>query len=253
MSQLGQIKGVSVDPSQPEVAGLGPWVTLSGGAAGYLHETGAVFSDLSRDGHAEAVIPMVSGPDLVGTGALVLTPTDAAPERVGDDAFYGSFGTATRVTVESGELILRHLVGAGWEPSCCLSGEVTRRFRSDGTTMIESAAPLEIGNPAAKGFTIDRFYFLLGQKNYDAAGILLTDAEKARTAVSQWPAWWQSAAQMTVNILSTPRTDDMVPFRLVIATTDGRIAAWQGAAGLVYNPSLHSWQISLVALQPEAV
>lgn len=58
---------------------------------------------------------------------------------------------------------------------------------------------------------------------------------------------------MTVNILSTPRTDDMVPFRLVIATTDGRIAAWQGAAGLVYNPSLHSWQISLVALQPEAV
>ncbi len=129
---------------------------------------------------------------------------------------------------------------------------MTRRFRSDGTTIIEAAAPLEVGNPVTKGFTIDRFYFLLGQKQYDAAGLLLTDAEKARTAVSQWPSWWQSASQMTVNILNTPRSDDMVPFRLVIATTDGRIAAWQGAAGLVYNPTMHSWQIALVALLPES-
>ncbi|MEZ5233373.1 MAG: hypothetical protein R2749_11805 [Acidimicrobiales bacterium] len=251
-TELARVKGVAVDASQPAVTGLGPYITISGGAAGYVAPEAAQLTDLSRDGHDEAVIPLVAA-DGTGTGVLVLTPTDGPPALVGNDAFYGSFGVGTRVTVESGEFVLRHFVGGGWEPACCLSGEVTRRFRSDGTTMIEAAAPLEVGNPAAKGFTIDRFYLLLGQKNYDAANLLLTEAERNRTAVSQWPSWWQSAAQMTVNILDTPRDDDMVPYRLVIATTDGRIAAWRGAAGLTYNPTLHSWQISLVALQPEAV
>ncbi|MEZ5265133.1 MAG: hypothetical protein R2755_25910 [Acidimicrobiales bacterium] len=250
-TELARVKGVAVDASQPAVTGLGPYVTISGGAAGYVAPEAAQLADLSRDGHDEAVIPLVAA-DGTGTGVLVLTPTDGTPPSWA--TMRSTAPSASAPGSRSSRGVRAPPLRGRWvEPACCLSGEVTRRFRSDGTTMIEAAAPLEVGNPAAKGFTIDRFYLLLGQKNYDAANLLLTEAERNRTAVSQWPSWWQSAAQMTVNILDTPRDDDMVPYRLVIATTDGRIAAWRGAAGLTYNPTLHSWQISLVALQPEAV
>ncbi len=249
---VGTLKGVEVDETKPAMAPFGPWVTVSGAtAAGYLDDTNVLLADLSRDGKNEAILRLV-GADQLGVGVVVFTAGESGPELVGDASFYDSFGHNTRATIEAGDLVLRHDVGTGWEPACCYSGELTRRFRSDKQTMLESAAPLEIGNPEARGFTLDHFYWLLGQKNYDGAGFFLTDAERVRTSASQWPAWWALAAQMTVNMLSTPRADGLVPFRLVIATSDGRTLAWQGGAGMSYSPTLHIWQIEVISLQPES-
>jgi hypothetical protein len=249
---VGDVDGLVVDPSRPPAGDLGPWVNVEGtNAGGYLDAAHALVADLSLDGNPEAVVPLSPGAGLPGVGAVVFTPTEDAPALVGDAAFYGSLGPDTRVSIEGGELVVRQSVAAGWEPACCPSGELTRRFRSDGTTLIESAAPLEVGNLEARGFTIDRFYALVGQRNLDAAYAMLTESERARTAASQWPAWWALGSQITVNIMDTPRTDELVPFRLIIATLDGRILAWQGGAALQYHAPSNSWQIQLLSLQPE--
>lgn len=245
-----------IDPSRPGVTGLGPHVAYrDGGVGGYLDEQHVVLADLSSDGHAEAVLPLVAadGTHTTNAGYLVFAPTPEGADLVGDSAFYHSFGLATVATVENSELVLRHSVGVGWEPPCCYSGTVTRRYRTDRTSMIETSAPLETGNLDARTFTVDRFYALLGQRNYEAAYAMLSAGELARTAGSQWPSLFTQAAQISTNMLSTPRSDGLIPFRLVVASVDGRTQSWQGGAALVYNPLTHSWLIDLLSLQPESI
>lgn len=245
-----------IDETQPAITGLGPYVTYrDGGLAGYLDDQRVLYGDLSSDGAAEAMVPVVTsdGTTTSGAGYLIFAPTPDGPALVGDRAFYQSFGFATTATIENAELVVRHSVGAGWEPACCYSGTVTRRYRTDHTTLIETSAPLETGNLDARTFTLDRYYALLGARNYDAAYALLSDDELKRTAESQWPALFSQAAQISTNMLTTPRADGMVPFRLVMASSDGRTQSWQGGAALAYSAATHSWRIDLLSLQPENV
>ena len=250
--QIISVPGLSADASKPAATGLGPWITVrEGGAAGYADLGRATLTDLSGDGHAEAVVGLVAGAGQPGTGLVVLGPGEGAPRLVGDSAFYASFGFAARGTVESGELVVRHNVGAGWEPPCCYSGEVTRRYRVVEDRLIETSPAFEVGNLVAKGFTVDHFYALINARNYEGAYALMTTVERERTKASLWPTIWSGGSQISVNILSTPRADGLFPFRLLIAGDDGGVQAWQGGVGLVYNPKLHSWLIDLLSLQPE--
>ena len=249
---LGAREEIALDQTKVAVADLGPWIAMrQGGAAGYADLSRLVLADLSGDGRTEAVIPLVAGADRLGTAAVLFTSGEDGPAVVGDQKFYSSFGFNTRATLESGELVVRHSVGAGWEPLCCYSGEVSRRFRTNGIRVVETSPALEVGNVAAKGFTVDRFYSLLNAKNVDAAMAMLTDGERARTRDSLWPVIWSQAAQINVNILSTPRADGLFAFRLLVADGLGGVQSWQGGAELIYMHASHTWQIDLLSLQPE--
>ena len=48
---------------------------------------------------------------------------------VGPNDFYTSFGYKTYHQVDKGDLVVGNVVSAGWEPNCCQSGYVERRFR----------------------------------------------------------------------------------------------------------------------------
>lgn len=249
---LGTRDEIALDQTKAAVADLGPWISIrQGGAAGYADLSRIVLADLSGDGRSEAVLPLVGGADRVGTAAVLFTSAEDGPAVVGDQKFYGSFGFNTRSTLENGELVVRHSVGAGWEPLCCYSGEVSRRFRTNGIRVVETAPALEVGNVAAKGFTVDRFYALLNARNVDAALAMLTDGERARTRDSLWPVIWSQAAQINVNVLSTARADGLFAFRLLVADGFGGVQTWQGGADFIYVHATHIWLIDLLSLQPE--
>lgn len=249
---LGAREEIAVDRTKPAVTDLGPWISMrQGGAAGYADLSRIMLADLSGDGRMEAVVPLVAGADRVGTAAVLFTVGDDGPAVVGDQKFYGSFGFNTRPTLESGELVVRHSVGGGWEPLCCYSGEVSRRFRTNGIRVVETSPALEVGNAAAKGFVVDRFYALLNAKNIDAAMAMLTEGERTRTRDSLWPVIWSQAAQINVNIVSNTRPDGLFAFRLLVADGIGGVQTWQGGADLIYVHANHTWQIDLLSLQPE--
>ena len=251
--EIGFLSELRADTTKQAITDLGPWVTVrDGGAQGYLDDRNVIAADLSGDGRKEVVVPLLAGAGGPGTGILVFTPTENHPELVGDAAFYGTFGFDTRASVENGELVVRHSIGAGWEPACCWSGEVIRRFRTNAAVLVETTPALESGNPVAKGFTVDRFYGLIGARNTEAAYALLTDAERARMGASRWPELFAQGDEVAVSMLSTPRSDGLLPFRLLISS-GGRVQAWQGGAALIYNTPTHSWLIDLLSLQPESV
>lgn len=249
---LASREEIAVDQTKTPVADLGPWISIrQGGAAGYADLARVVLADLSGDGRSEAVLPLVSGSDRLGTAAVVFTGGQDGPAVVGDQKFYGSFGFNTRATIESGEVVIRHSVGEGWEPLCCYSGEVSRRFRTNGIRLVETAPALEVGNPVARGFTVDRFYKLLNAKNMDGAMAMLTDGERGRTRDSLWPVIWSQAAVIEVSILSSTRADGLLAFRLAVGDGIGGSQSWQGGAGMIYLPATNNWQIDLLSLQPE--
>lgn len=251
--RIDEIDGLIVDGAKPPVADLGPWVTVSeGGAAGYLDVARPLLADVSADGLNEVVLPLRSVAGQPPSGVVVFAPGEDGPRVVGDKHFYTSFGQDTRASIENNELVVRHFVGAGWEPACCWSGDVTRRFRIVGDRLLETAPPLESGNPMAMGYTVDRFYSFINQRNYDAALALLSTSERARFNLSQWPALFAQADQVSVSILSTPRADGLLAYRLVL-NSGGLFQSWQGGAAMLYNPPTHSWLIDLLSLQPEQV
>jgi len=249
-STVGRLEGVTVDSARPAIAELGPWVVVRGGAGGYLDDRGSLVGDLSGDGLDEVVVALRPGPAQPAVGVLVVAPSRTEPVVVGDAAFYRSFGFDTRASVESGELVLRHRVGAGWEPPCCWSGTVVRRLRVVGPALQEMTSPLEAGEPIAQGFTVDRFYRLIGARQTESAYGMLTAAERRRMLASQWPALFAGADDVTVTIGGPARADGLMAFRLVIRTGN-RYAAWLGGAGFVYDTPTHAWLISLLSLQPD--
>jgi len=251
-SAVADLDGVAVDPTRPARPELGPWVTIRGGMAGYVDPGGALVADLGGDGVNEVVVPLRAAPGEPPSGLLVLGPTETGPEVVGDVDFYRVRGSDVRVSAEYGELVVRHRVGAGWEPPCCLSGEVTRRFRLVDRRLVGTGGELETGNPLAQGPTVDRFYRLAGGRDLDGAYRLLTAAERQRMAAGQWPALLGQTEEVTVSILPAPRPDGLLPFRLA-ARSGTRSQAWQGGAGLVYDTSSHGWLIDFLTLQPEPV
>ncbi|MFN0028057.1 MAG: hypothetical protein ACKV2O_12900 [Acidimicrobiales bacterium] len=249
---LGSREELAVDGTKAPLADLGPWIAVrQGGAAGYADLSRIMLVDLSGDGRSEAVVPLVAGADRVGTAVVLFTGAEEGPAVVGDQKFYSSFGFNTRPSIENGELVLRHSVGAGWEPLCCYSGEVMRRLRTNGIRVVETSSAFEVGNESALGFVVERFYGLLNAKNVDAAMAMLTDGERGRTLASLWPVIWSQAAQINVNIVSTPRADGLFAFRLMVADGLGGVQVWQGGAGLIYSTATHAWQIDLLSLQPE--
>lgn len=250
---LPDLPGVSVDAQM--TAGPGPYVA-SGVASGYADLGRISYHDLSGDGKEEAVIGLTVGGDMGGTGLIVLTPGPDRPVIIPNDDMVESFGYGVRSEPVAGELLVTYYVGAGWEPPCCLSGQVQQRYRLRDGRMELTARPIEFGNPVAAGFTIDRYYSLINARQYDVASQLLTETARARQASEPWIPLFTRSTAVKAEIGSGTRPDGLVPFRLLITGPDWRgdsfTQVWSGGYSLVYNPVEHQWLLDWFNLQSES-
>lgn len=250
---LPTLDGVSVDPNQ--TGGPGPYIA-AGGASGFADLSKVSYEDLNTDGHDEAVIGLTTGVEMGGTGVIVLTATAGGPVLVPSDEMAASFGFGTRFEALHGEILVVYYVGSGWEPACCLSGQVHQRFRLYDGRMRLVAPPLEFGNPIAQGFTIDRYYSLLNARLYDAANQMLTDSARARLPSEPWMALFARSTAVKAEIGSNVRPDGLVPYRMLVTLPDGAgistTQVWAGGYSLDYSVERNQWLLDWFSLQYES-
>jgi hypothetical protein len=254
LATLRSAPGFSVDTVSPSTSAKQPFVniTYAPALAGYAILDSVVYGDISGDGFDEAIITVFSGGTAGNTGVLVFR-LDAANKLslVGPNAFYTSFGYKTYARVDNGDLVVGNVVSAGWEPNCCQSGYVERRFRIAAAGMAQQGAAVESGYLAARSNTIEHFYATISAKQFDAAYQFTTPAFQAREPFDKWKTGFASTKSVSAQATSTDQPGP-VKFKLtaVDSTAGGDLTrTYTGVWTLVYSAAKHQWLLDTAEVQ----
>lgn len=215
-------------PRRPDFApaNAGPYVEANGDG-GFALLSNIVFGDFSGDGAIEAVIPCDSG----GTGgtflALVYAPGPGGPVFVGPINGY-----KLGLSIANGALVVKQPLYADWNANCCPSGISEATYTLQGATLRQTGIK-EDGLPEMRKPTVEEFYRLLNDKQYQQAYNFLSPAFQAANPYSSWSAGYQN----TVSIQATVgNPTDTVPITLV--------ATERGASGNVTRRFTGSWRVT---------
>ena len=227
-------------------------ITFAPALAGYAILDSVVYGDISGDGFDEAIITVYSGGTAGNTGVLVYQ-LDAANKLslVGPNDFYTSFGYKAYGQVDKGDLVVGNVVSAGWEPNCCQSGYVERRFRIVGGRMTQQGQSVEAGYLAARSNTIEQFYSMINAKKFDAAYQFTTPAFQAREPFDKWKAGYATTKSVEAQATSTEQAGP-VKFKLtaVDSTASGDLTrTYTGVWTLVYSAAKHQWLLDTAEVQ----
>jgi hypothetical protein len=254
LATLRTTTGFSVDVVSPGTSAKQPFINISYAPplTGYAVLDSVVYGDISGDGFDEAIITVYSGGTAGNTGVLVYQ-LDAVNKLslVGPNDFYTSFGYKAYGQVDKGDLVVGNVVGAGWEPNCCQSGYVERRFRIVNDRMTQQGQAVEAGYLAARSNTIEQFYSMINAKKFDAAYQFTTPGFQAREPFDKWKAGYATTksveAQATANDQPGP-----VKFKLtaVDTTASGDLTrTFTGVWTLVYSTAKHQWLLDTAEVQ----
>ena len=254
LATLRATSGFSIDTVSPSTSAKQPYVniTYAPALAGYAILDSVVYGDISGDGFDEAIITVYSGGTAGNTGLLVYQ-LDASNKvsLVGPNDFYTSFGYKAYGQLDKGDLVVGNVVSAGWEPNCCQSGYVERRFRIVGGRITQQGQAVEAGYLAARSNTIEQFYRMINAKKFDAAYQFTTTAFQAREPFDKWKAGY--ATTKSVEAQATPSEQPgPVKFKLtaVDSTASGDLTrTFTGVWTLVYSTTKHQWLLDTAEVQ----
>jgi len=254
LATLRGTSGFSVDTTSPSTSAKQPYVNISyaPALAGYAVLDSVVYADISGDGLDEAIITVYSGGTAGNTGVLVYQ-LDASNKLslVGPNDFYTSFGYKAYGQPDKGDLVVGNVISAGWEPNCCQSGFVERRFRISGGRMTQQGQAVEAGYLAARSNTIEQFYSLINAKKFDAAYQFTTPAFQAREPFDKWKSGYGSTKSVDAQATSTEEPGP-VKFKLnaVDSTATGDLSrTYTGVWTLVYSTAKHQWLLDTSEVQ----
>ena len=254
LATLRSTNGFSVDTTSPSTSAKQPYVnvTYAPALAGYAVLDSVTYGDISGDGFDEAIITVFSGGTAGNTGLLVFQ-LDAANKLslAGPNEFYSSFGYKVFSQIDKGDLVVGHVVSAGWEPNCCQSGYVERRFRIVSGRLAQQGQPVEVGYLGARANTIEHFYAAINAKQYDAAYQFTTAAFQAREPFDKWKAGFATTKSVQAEATSTEQAGP-VKFKLtaVDTTASGDLTrTYTGVWTLVYSTAKHQWLLDTAEVQ----
>jgi hypothetical protein len=254
LATLRATTGFSVDTVSPSTSAKSPYVniTYAPALAGYAVLDSIVYGDISGDGFDEAIITVFSGGTAGNTGLLVFQ-FDASNKLslVGPKEFYTSFGYKAYGQVDKGDLVVGNVVSAGWEPNCCQSGYVERRFRITAGAMTQQGQAVESGYLAARSNTIEQFYSMINAKKFDAAYQFTTPAFQAREPFDKWKAGYATTKSVEAQATSTEQPGP-VKFKVtaVDSTASGDLTrTFTGVWTLVYSNAKHQWLLDTAEVQ----
>ena len=254
LSTLRNTSGFSVDTVSPSTSVKQPYIniTFAPALAGYAILDSVVYGDISGDGFDEAIIAVYSGGTAGNTGLLVFQ-LDATNKLslVGPNDFYTSFGYKAYSRVDKGDLVVGNVVSAGWEPNCCQSGYVERRFRIVSGRLTQQGQAVEAGYLAARSNTIEQFYSMINAKKFDAAYQFTTPAFQAREPFDKWKAGYATTKSVEAQATSTEQAGP-VKFKLtaVDSTASGdQTRTFTGVWTLVYSTAKHQWLLDTAEVQ----
>jgi len=254
LATLRAATGFSVDTTTAGTSVTQPYLNISfaPSLAGYAVLDSVTYGDISGDGFDEAIITVNSGGTAGNTGLLVYQ-LDASNKLalVGPNDFYTSFGYKSYGQIDNGDLVVGHVVSAGWEPNCCQSGYVERRFRVVGGRMAQQGQAVEAGYLVARSNTIEHFYSLINAKQYDAAYQFTTPAFQAREPFDKWKAGYATTKSVEAEATST-ETAGPVKFKLTAVDTSagGDLKrTFTGVWTLVYSTAKHQWLLDTAEVQ----
>lgn len=242
------------DPAAPTP--VGPRVTWANVVAGNAVISSISFADLDGDGNEEAVIPLASGGTAGDTGVLVYTAGPAGPTLVGPESFYRSFGYKTSTRLTQRELLVSNVVGAGFEPNCCFSGQQTRSFGLIDGQLMQQGEVEETGFPGARPFTVEVFYQRINARQFEAAYAFLTPAAQAREPFETWRAGFDTTESVEATADGTNGEDPTKPVRFTLLATDRSAAgstssrSFAGSWTLIYSPERHQWLLDVAEVKP---
>lgn len=254
LATLRSTTGFSVDTVSPSTSPKQPFIniTYAPTLAGYAVLDSVVYGDISGDGFDEAIISLFSGGTAGNTGLLVFQ-LDAANKLslVGPNDFYTSFGYKSYGQVDKGDLVVGNVVSAGWEPNCCQSGYVERRFRIAGGRVTQQGQAIEAGYLAARSNTIEQFYSMINAKKFDTAYQFTTPAFQAREPFDKWKAGYATTKSVEA---TTTANDQPGPVKFKLAAVDtaagGDITrTFTGVWTLVYSTAKHQWLLDTAEVQ----
>ena len=254
LAVLRATSGFSVDTTSPSTSATQPYVNISFAPTlgGYAVLGSVTYGDISGDGFDEAIITLNSGGTAGNTGLLVFQQ-DAASKitLAGPNEFYSSFGYKSYGQIDKGDLVIGNVVSAGWEPNCCQSGFVERRFRLINGRMTQQGQATEAGSLGARSMTIEHFYSLISAKKFDDAYKFTTPAFQAREPFDKWKSGYATTksveAQSTVSEQAGP-----VKFKLtaVDTTPTGDLTrTFTGVWTLIYSTAKHQWLLDTAEVQ----
>jgi len=254
LATLRAASGFSVDTVSPSTSAKQPYVniTFAPALAGYAILDSVTYGDISGDGFDEAIITVFSGGTAGNTG-LLMFQLDASNKLslVGPNDFYTSFGYKAYGQVDKGDLVVGHVVSAGWEPNCCQSGYVERRFRVVNGRMTQQGQAVETGYLAARSNTIEQFYSMINAKKFDTAYQFTTPAFQAREPFDKWKAGYATTKSVEAQATSTEQAGP-VKFKLtaVDTTASGDLTrTFTGVWTLVYSTAKHQWLLDTAEVQ----
>ena len=254
LATLRATSGFSVDTVSPSTSAKSPYVNIAyaPALAGYAILDSVVYGDISGDGFDEAIITVFSGGTAGNTGLLVFQ-LDASNKLslVGPKEFYTSFGYKAYGQVDKGDLVVGNVVSAGWEPNCCQSGYVERRFRVGAGGMAQQGQAVESGYLAVRANTIEQFYSMINAKKFDAAYQFTTPAFQAREPFDKWKAGYATTKSVEAQATSTEQPGP-VKFKLtaVDSTASGDLTrTFTGVWTLVYSTAKHQWLLDTAEVQ----
>lgn len=253
---LATLRGI--DLFKIDTAGSGatdrrPTVELtSASLSGYALLDDIAYGDLSGDGSDEAVITLFSGGTAGNTGLLIFnTGASGKVELTGPIEFYRGFGYKTGGVIRDSALTVTNVAAAGWEPNCCQSGLVTRRFKIVNGLLAQQGATLEEGVPSARALTIEHFYSLIDRKQLDEAYTHLSPTYQAANPIGAWKAGFATTKSVTATSEATDAPGP-VKFRLdaVDTTPSGDLRrTFTGIWTLVYSTAKHQWLLDRAEVQ----
>ena len=254
LAMLRATTGFSVDTASPGTSPVQPYINISfaPSLAGYAVLDSVVYGDISGDGLDEAIITVNTGGTAGNTGVLVYQ-VDAANKvsLVGPNDFYTSFGYKAYGLLDKGDLVVGHVVAAGWEPNCCQSGYVESRYRISGGRLAQQGQAVENGYLGARSNTIEQFYSMINAKKFDAAYQFTTAAFQAREPFDKWKAGYATTKSVEAQATSTEQAGP-VKFKLtaVDSTTTGDLTrTYTGTWTLVYSTAKHQWLLDTAEVQ----
>jgi hypothetical protein len=254
LATLRAATGFSVDVTTPGTSVTQPFVNISfaPSLAGYAVLDSVSYGDISGDGFDEAIITVYSGGTAGNTGLLVYQ-LDGSNKLtlVGPNDFYTSFGYKSYGQIDNGDLVVGNVISAGWEPNCCQSGYVERRFHISGGRMTQKGQAVESGYLAARSNTIEQFYSMINAKKFDTAYQFTTPAFQTREPLDKWKAGFANTKSVQAEATATEAAGP-VKFKLtaVDTTSSGDLTrTYTGVWTLVYSTAKHQWLLDTAEVQ----
>jgi hypothetical protein len=212
-------------PEVPDLGNpnLGPYVE---------HQQG----DNTTDSVDEALITLFSGGTAGNIGLLIYGPGPTEPALITALDGYKLFAEA-----EGEQLKVTQPVYGKWDANCCPSGFNETRYRLDGNKLVATASNTR-GYPEARLPTIELFYSMLNNKQYQDAYSFLSPAFQATSPFEQWRAGY--ADTVSIEAEATENFDGSIAVTLTSVEqtpTDNVTRRYEGTWTLIWSNDASQW------------